>query len=206
MTSKVDIANIALAAMLGTSSIQSFSEESKEARTVSLRFDSARDTVLASHPWNFAKARAKIAADTETPAFDWARQFSLPADFLRVVYVEGWRDLGLRYEIEGRKLLSDIEAPLHLVYVQRVTDYNKWDALAIEAFAAFLASEIAMPLMQDRQLRNDMVQLYKDKVSMARGKDAMDEPTDEFIADTWTRARLGQVTDNLGTFRPISRS
>lgn len=206
MTAKVDVANIALATMLGTSAISDFNESSKEARTVALRFDNARDRFLASHPWNFAKARSEIAADTNGPAFGWARSFTLPADFLRVVRVNGYLDQGLRYEIEGRKIVTDMTAPLQLVYVSQVEDYNVWDSIALDAFAAFLASEVAMPLMQDRQLRNDMVQLYNDKIAEARGKDAMDEPTDEFIADTWLRSRLGQVTDDLGSFRPISRS
>ena len=66
MTSTVDIANYALNS-LGASNISSFSENSKPARIINQRFDSVRDSVFRSHPWNCLIRRAELAKEVEKP-------------------------------------------------------------------------------------------------------------------------------------------
>ena len=68
MTSTVDICNYALN-MLGASTISALDENSKTARIVNQRYESARDFVFREHTWNSLIRRAELAQDTETPAY-----------------------------------------------------------------------------------------------------------------------------------------
>ena len=79
MPSVVDICNNALID-LGASAISSLTEDSKAARLCNQRFDSIRDTVFRFHPWNCLVKRASLAADTDTPAFEYSYQYTLPTD------------------------------------------------------------------------------------------------------------------------------
>ena len=79
MASEVDIINSAMN-MIGASNIISRGEDSKAARVTNQRFDYVRDAVQRSHPWNCTVTRRSLAPDSETPAFDWSYQFTLPTD------------------------------------------------------------------------------------------------------------------------------
>ncbi len=79
MPSVVDICNEAMD-LLGAATITSLTENSKEARLCNRRFETVRDSVLRSHPWNVAIVRTDIAADSDAPAFGFTHQFTLPTD------------------------------------------------------------------------------------------------------------------------------
>ena len=79
MASVVDLCNRALD-LLGAANITSLTENSKEARLCNGNFDDVRDAVLRSHPWNIAITRRALARDTDTPAFGFSFQYSLPTD------------------------------------------------------------------------------------------------------------------------------
>ena len=59
MASKVDIANFALVS-IGAKKITSMTESVKEAQEINLRFDSIRDAVFRSHPWNCLISRGRM--------------------------------------------------------------------------------------------------------------------------------------------------
>ena len=99
MASVVDICNSALN-QIGASNIISLTEDSKAARICNQRYTFVRDSVFRSHPWNCLTTRAKIAADTATPAFEFSKQFTLPTDpfCLRVLQLS---DTNILYKIEA---------------------------------------------------------------------------------------------------------
>jgi len=189
MTSKVEVANTALS-MIGELPITSFTDDTKSARVVNQRYDTVRRSVLRDHFWNAAKSRVQLPALTNAPAFGWARQFQLPSDFLRMVRINGMYPFHARYVIEGEKILTDMAAPLNLIYVRDEQDPSVWDAMLVEAVAARLGAEIAMPITQSIDMRDRAWQLYRQKLQTARTTDAMDEPAGEFEADLWLRSRL----------------
>ena len=202
MTSKTEVANTALS-IVGEQPISSFSDNSRSARVVANRYDDVRRSVLREHFWNAAKARQKLAKLAQAPPFGWNYQYQLPSDWLRLVRINGRDPLSERYEIEGLKLLTDMD-PVRLVYIRDEQDPSKWDALLREAVAARLASEIAVPIVQSRQARNDAWQIYLQKLQSARTADAMDEPAPVFEADLWLSSRLGGTGPHSGhRFRDI---
>ena len=76
--------------MIGATNIIALNEDSKSARVCNQRFANVRDAVMRAHPWNCIVTRASLAADTETPAFTFAYQYTLPTDpyCLRVLHLD----------------------------------------------------------------------------------------------------------------------
>ena len=169
MASEVDIINSALN-MIGASNIISRGEDSKSARVANQRYDYVRDAVLRAHPWNCAVARRAVAADSDTPAFGYTYQFTLPTDpyCLRVL---GLDYMDVDFVVEGRKIHSD-ESTINLRYIARLTDLNEYDQLLIEAIAARLAADISFALVQSTSLTGSLFSIYEQKLSEARFVDA----------------------------------
>ena len=86
MASVVQICNSALN-QLGASSITALTENSKNARICNERYETIRDAVFRSHPWNCLVTRVQLAQDTETPAWGFSYQYTLPSNCLRVLSI-----------------------------------------------------------------------------------------------------------------------
>lgn len=191
MVSKEDIINIALDE-LGSDMILLAEPETAGARTLGARFATTLDAVLRAHPWNCAMARALVAADAETPAFDWGYQYTLPAEpfCLRAWRVnEDHRGRGKKYTVEGRKLLTNEAGPIRLRYIKRVSDLSELDSLTVQAFALRLASGSAYRITQSRTLAKDLWDRYVAILREARSIDAQEGTPEEVESDSWLDAR-----------------
>ena len=196
MASEVDIINSAMN-MIGASNIIARDEDSKAARVSNQRYASIRDAVLRAHPWNCAVTRRSLAPDSESPAFDWDYQFTLPADpyCLRVLRLDY---LDIEFRVEGRKIVSN-ESSINLIYIARVTDPNEYDTLLQESIAARLAADVSFTLSQSTSLTQNMFNLYESKLKEARFVDATEGTPGAVLgvaasgalqADYFTDARL----------------
>ena len=130
MASVIQICNSALN-QLGASSITALTENSKNARLCNERYETVRDAVFRSHPWNCLIKRVQLAQDTATPAWGFSYQYTLPSDCLRVLQI---KDYDADYKIEGRKLLIN-EADVYLIYLAQITDVNELDVLLRETIS-----------------------------------------------------------------------
>ena len=192
MASEVDVANAALT-KVGDWQIAALTEDTPQARTLNLRYATLRDAELAAYAWTFATTRTELAADATAPAFEWARAYTMPSDCLRVLEVGPPPFLPDTWTIEGRKILTDIAAPMRLRYVRRVTDVNAWDALFFEVLACRLAVEIAERLTQSTSKRQIAQGEYRAALAAARRADAFALPARALQEDGWLLARLGGV-------------
>lgn len=201
MTSNVDIANYALN-IIGASNISSLDENSKPGRLVNQRFESVRDAVFRSHPWNCLIRRAELAQEIEAPAFGYTYQYPLPADpyCLRVLeFSNGSLSYpqdnmfsntgGPVFVIEGRKLLTD-EGTARIKYIARVTDPQQYDASLIEALAARLAMEIAYAITGSTSVVQIATALYDEKMKEARFVDATEGAPQKLEASDFIEARF----------------
>ena len=50
-------------------------------------YDQSRREALRRYPWNFAAKRIILAPDATDPVFGYSKQFTLPADFIRMKYI-----------------------------------------------------------------------------------------------------------------------
>ncbi len=193
--SVVSICNTALD-LLGVDPITSLADDTKAARFCARNYERVRDAVLRAYPWNGAMARASRAALADAPAWGYARQFQLPegpdpAYCLRVLSINGEIDLGLTYRIEGRRILTDVDAPLAILYIARLDNPALYDALLVDAIAARLALDAAYPLAGSVSLGQSLSQAYSEKIAEARQVDAQEgTAADALIAGDWLESRF----------------
>ena len=167
MASVVQICNSALN-QLGAASITALTDNSKNARLCNERYNTVRDSVFRSHPWNSLIKRIQLAQNTSTPVYGFSYQFNLPSDCLRVLTIDAYNS---DFKVEGRKILCN-ESSIKIVYVSQVTDPNEMDVLLRETIAAALAADIAYAITANLQVTKLMQERYEFKISEARHADA----------------------------------
>lgn len=184
MTSKTEIANRALE-ILGDNPVLDITDNTTRAKACNRAYEPVRRAELRAHPWNFAIRRQKLAADTAAPAFDFARQFTLPGDCLRFLPPSDACD----WTPEGGKILTDDAAPLPLRYVADEADPNKFDALFAEALAAKIAFEVCEAITGSSTKKADAKEAYADAIAQAKRVNAFEQPAQDFPEDDWLLAR-----------------
>jgi len=184
-TSVVQIVNNALV-KIGANAILTLTEDSEAARSSNLIYEQIRDACIRDHVWNFAVNRVELAQNSTAPAFEFAYQYNLPSDCLRVLQME---DLDMFYKIEGGKLLTD-EGTAKIMYLARVEDVNLFDSMFVEALSARLAAELAVTLAESNTLYSNMMEMYNRKLGDARSMDAQESGYLEIVADTWLDSRI----------------
>ena len=193
MASVVQICNSALN-QLGASSITALTDDSKNARLCNERYTTIRDAVYRSHPWNCLIKRVQLAQDSDTPAWGFDYQYTLPADCLRIL---GIKDYNSDYKVEGRKLLIS-ESSVYLIYLAQITDVNELDVLLRETISAHLAQDIAYAITANLQVAKLMAEKYQAKLSEARHADSSEgyntnpelAPTDQIITEDFLNSRF----------------
>lgn len=181
--SELSIINSALI-HIGENTIASIDQDTKSAKTAKLKWPLVRDALLRQFPWNCARARQTLIQDTESPAFGYAHQYSLPSQpyCLRPLAIQfddgdffplteprfgGAIDPDYKFTIEGRKLLTDAET-VNLMYTARLTDPTVYDSLLVEALALKLAAEMAYTITGSNSLSAELLGRLKDTLKSAK--------------------------------------
>lgn len=193
MASIVEICNSALN-QLGASTILSLTENSKNGRICNSRYETVKDAVLRSHPWNCATKRQILAQDTDAPAWGFVYQYTLPSDCLRVLAIENYDS---DYKIEGRKILSN-DSEISLIYISAISDPNEMDVLLREVIGSALAADIAYAVTANASISRQMEERYLLKLKEARHADASEgyntDPTlgnvDQILAEDYLNSRF----------------
>lgn len=192
--SEAEIGNMALGKLGIRNYMVAMDDDTPEAVTVSKFYPSARDKVLRTYNWPFARKRAVLAQVASTRD-GWGGVYMLPGDCLapRLVW-SGFRNPTpsqiIPWSIEyddtyQRVFLTDQPAPL-LIYTAKVTNPVLYPPLFTEAVAARLAADIATPLTGRMEVRVEMLREYKQAIGEAITMASLDEepdmePDSEFI-------------------------
>lgn len=187
--SEVAICNMALAEIGRGAQITAMDEASQAARACRLRYPYARDAVLRAYDWNFAAARAELAASGDAPPFEFANAFDLPPACLLVREVfEGNAE---KWVVEGRQILTDMGAPIFIKYTSLVTDCARFDPLFVQTLAARISSDICVQLSESVSRAQGLWQVYQSKLIEARRRDAQEGQPDQLPRGSWVDARAG---------------
>lgn len=187
MASDVEIANRAMDKLgaLGLSPITNLStDRTKEAKLINRMYHFLRKKELSANYWKFAKKRVTLAHDIDTPD-DYAYQYELPSDFLRIYKV----GTNYPYELEGRKILTDDGPSLSIQYIADITDPNLFDPIYSEAFAALIAQECCEALNQSNSKRELAILDYRENIKLAKLMDAIQEPPIDMEDGSWIESR-----------------
>ncbi len=183
MANKVSMCNAALT-KLGVDRITALTDDTEAGRVCSVRFQEILEYMLERYDWTFATGRAQLAALSDAPDFEYTYQFQLPTDCLHVR--SEYNDYP--YKKEGRLLLAD-STPLQIIYTKNVTDMNELSPGFREAFAFYLASELAVPLVGSRALSETKRAEYKLTFGSAIAKDAQQDTQPEQDVGDWISIR-----------------
>ncbi len=202
MASQVSIVNRALI-KLGEAPILLLTDNVKQARTMAALFDDTRDAELRAHRWKFAMCRTRLSALVEAPEWGYQYQYELPADFLGLVqvneiYLRSGTKQRAPWAIEGRRLLTDIPAPLAVRYIARITDTATFDPLFVDALACRLAMEACEAQTQSDTKFQRVAGLYKEAIQLAIRQDSIEAPPDELPDGSWLESRQGGGQTSIG--------
>lgn len=180
MTSSVSICSNALI-RLGDKPISSFEDGTSAAKRCAILYPSIRNAMLRAHPWDCARKRVVLAPLSTVPAFDYAYQYQMPADWLRTLQI-GDRRCALDYVIEGKQILTDAKS-LPLVYIWRNEIEASWDDTLVELMTAKMTSVLAYPITQSASMEQvketEFQQLFK-QAKAVNGQENQPETLGDF--------------------------
>lgn len=196
MASETDICNIALS-NLGERPIAIRTDQNQRARACDNRFNDVRDLVLRSHVWNCALRReGPMPSSATAPKWGYDYAYPIPAEMLRLISV---KENEYPFKIEGDNIVTN-STTLHILYIERVTDTTKYDALLIQAIALRLATEIAQDITGKTQLKEALMRKYREVMSEARSADAAEGTPQKIESDLWLESRY----TSIDSWRPFS--
>ena len=188
MVSEVSICNQALG-FLGASRITSLDDPSVAANRCRDNYSFLRDAVLEERMWSFALAR-EVSEVADKAAWGDLYQHQLPVEWMQVFRV--FSDAGghgkANWVREGEFVLADYPK-VYLWGITRVTDTNKFSQLFVQALAARLAAELAMPITNNRELQADMWGLYQQKLRDAATRDGQQGSSERIQSSALVDAR-----------------
>lgn len=185
MASSVSIANIALVSYLGTQRINSLADGGPIAPFVSELFDDTRREILSEWPWSFATRRRPLVlmADNDRP--EWRFKYARPSDAIRLNWVNDPEtakqaiidrliDDSPRDVVEGF-IYSDLPSAV-VEYVYDNEDATTYSPKFVQAFAALLATKLAVPLTEVSNKAQNAMQAYVELLDEAKVFDVRSEP------------------------------
>lgn len=175
--------------MLGGKPINDLAENNDRTRLAANLYEPVRNYVLRRHPWNCATKRVVLSPDVETPGYDWAFQFTLPNDYMRLLAV-GEAGCEVPHKIESGKLLSD-DNPCYLRYIWRNENPATWDGMLVWGMTMSMKAVMAYPITQSASLDQVVEAALKDVLKQARAVDGQDDPPETLGDSPLINSRFG---------------
>lgn len=158
MISAIKICNLALG-HIKKREIQSFNDQSEEARKCNLFYDTVRDDLLRSFSWNFATKIERLAQlNEEIIGWDFIYAYPQACLNIRKVYNDSTVSLDLPDRNNFQRIISpttNTQAIATMVeeayceFTYRVTDPNQYDSSFVTSFSYRLAASLANSLTGD---------------------------------------------------------
>jgi len=191
MVSEVSICNQALG-WLGAKRISGFSENSVPAKLCRDNYPVLRDALLESRMWTFASFK-DVSESATTDG--WGEWFIHPIldEYLSVFRVyrrvsEGNMVRDDAWYREGDNIVSE-RPTIYFSGIKRMTDSGKFSPMFVQALAARIAADLAIPLTENRQLQADMWNLYQAKLMEATTRDGQQAANERFAVGSMITSR-----------------
>jgi hypothetical protein len=197
-TSPVKIGNMALANCGTATTIESFTENSVEAKQIKLWYDFARQQAFEAFDWNFARKRIDLATHSDdAPSNEWVYRYQYPSDALVIRRLEnpnGKTDDAVPFEVENsesgeeKTILTDLQ-DARAVYTFDNQNPDMYSAVFINALASLLASYIGFVLTGKKAVVADNLQRYMVFLRMAEATRANERVEAQPRDTDWIRGR-----------------
>ena len=205
MATQLSLYNEALR-IIGERKLASLTENREPRRILDAVWDNgAINYCLEQGQWNFAIRSAKLEYNPsmEQP-YGYQYAFERPSDLIRLTSLcsDEYFNVPLtQYTEEGGFWFSDLDE-IYIKYVSNDTSYGKDYSLYPETFmryvASYLASEIVDRLTQNNALWDKIYGVMRRRLTDARSKDAMSDPTAFPPTGAWVGSRRGGARSDRG--------
>ena len=176
-SSSIEVCNIMLS-WLSTKQIVSFDDDTKESNFCKFNYEMSRRFVLEAREWSFAIKRVTLTPTAEVPPFGYNFTFLKPTDSIRILGVYNPSDRGnpnapvISHRAEDTNIIADIsEIDVRYIFDQKTT--NRFSPSFSQALAAYMGTNAAVPLTQDKANRKEMAILYAGLLQDASAADAL---------------------------------
>lgn len=192
MASSIDICNLALQ-WCGQPRITSLLTPTNALEELcALNYPLARDACLEEHAWSFALKRVILDPTNIDPVWGDGFTFQIPTDAITVLRVfsiqdhqsnqiPGWRK-------EGGVIYAKWDEA-YAIIISRETNTNLYSPTFVQALAARLAMDIAIPLTDSMQLMTTMREQYAIKLREAVSADGIQGSREIFLAEDLINVR-----------------
>ncbi len=204
MPSEADLINDALT-QIGANTIVGIDDGTTNANHAKRLYPALRDDLQRLVHWRFNAARIELAQDAIAPLFEFAFQYTLPPDLLKIREFNGaiisTTAISLfhgvsdqieqfRYKIEGRKLLTNM-GEAKIVYTRREEDPTLFDPMFYQLLATWLGAKLALAITKDETKSNAMLkQALEVLMPMAVAVDGQEGSVSPYVSDALTRGRF----------------
>ena len=187
---KTSIVNLTLSE-LGAALVTNIDTDTGSVATrVRVVWDFALDWALSLHPWNFAIARQKNVAATTAPSWGNDYAYALPANTVRVLSIgkDGDEDdtpwtVELDAATQTKVLVTNLEAPIDIRYIYRVTNAELYTSTFAIALSKVLKIFLARPLTGKPEIKTEAEKELATFLQTAQTQDGL-EGTPEFYTPT----------------------
>lgn len=195
--SVIQICNLALSHIGARTSIETLDEPSAAAQQCKLWYPLARQEVLESYNWNFARRYKALALHDDAPPANWLFRYQYPADCLKGREIDnplGKEADAIPYKAEAANdgvtmsILCNIENAV-LIYTFDQMNTGMYSKNFINALAHYLGSRIAPTLTGKRDLVQEQMNWYSLWLRKAEADDANENVEDKPRDAEWIRAR-----------------
>lgn len=189
--------------LIGPHELATVTDDRPERYHLDDAYDESVAHVLQQGLWNHA-IRSATLTESGSPISGWQYAFSQPSDYVRTVgisyeptFMQGFEE----YQYQAGKWYANWDT-LYLSYVSNDATYGldltKWPQSFTDAVAAYLAFQVCIPISGERSNRNDLYNLFKQRLSRAKTLDAVDEAVKEPPPGRLVRARLASRSSKNG--------
>ena len=157
---------------IGTHTIQSFEDNTRNAKVCGRQYPLALEELLSEADWLFAKRRAAMVATANARGSGWYA-YVLPNDFVKLsklmldrstmpggVFLSSNYEPDVPYEVEGEVYYTRFENVV-LEYVSRDAPPSSWPEPFRKALRAGIASKICYPINKDKAERTSRLSEYE---------------------------------------------
>jgi hypothetical protein len=181
--------------VLGLDEITSNTDDSNRRSKLDRTLDSDLvQDLLEDTGWNFALNSQKIDYNPSVePEWGWPYVFDKPSDLYRLdgMYMDEYLQVPLRdYIEEGDRWFTNYDT-IYVEYVSSnfLSNPNLWPAFFKRLVAARMANDAAMSLRAEGADPAYATQVYKERLSGAKGNDAVVSRPRKLAQGNWTKAR-----------------
>lgn len=193
MADKITLTRQALLHLGSDSLLESFSEESKEAKVANIFFEDAKRASLRDYNWNFATSEKPLAL-YGTASGEYLYQYKYPNNCVKArKIVSPIPDLDIPFKVGsdgGVQVIKTNQEQAVLEYTEDVEISQVIDASFLEAFTLKLALMLVMPLSANASLLDRLEQRYQRALFKAETNDANEGQAEEQPVPDWIKSRF----------------